>query len=178
MLTPFFHFGKIVAMNKNTHISWDLDGTLCQFNERVLELTGQLPHVLDAQNRLWTTLEQHQNFFATLRPYEDMVELVRVLHGYGFNQRVITGRPRKDSMPGATDDKIQWVKKHISEISDVIVCLSRDKQKHMKAGVVDILIDDRHSNIHNWRMAGGVAIHHKSFDDTFTQLQTLLNLPK
>lgn len=159
-------------------VNWDLDGVLAQFDERVLELTGQPPQVLDAQKLLWPTLEKHPNFFATLRPYHDMTGLVRTLNMYGFNQRVITGRPRKDSMPGATEDKIWWVKEHVGEIFDVIVCLSRDKQKHMKVGVIDILIDDRHDNIHNWRMAGGVAIHHKSFDDTFTQLQTLLNIPK
>jgi hypothetical protein len=157
-------------------VNWDCDGVLAQFDERVLELTGQLPHVLDAQKLLWPTLERHSNLFADLCPYDDVVSLVHMLHALGFKQRVITGRPRKDSMPTATCDKIAWVSRYVPEIVDVVVCLSRDKQKYIEAGVIEILIDDRQPNIHNWIEAGGVGILHTSAATTRQTLLNLLNL--
>jgi len=163
-------------MNTTAWVSWDLDGTICQFDERVIELTGTAPHVLDNQGKLWSTLHDHQHFFAGLDPYPEMVALVQQLRKLGVQQRIITGRPRQDSMPFATKDKINWVNQHIGFSYDVIVCLSRDKQKYLKEGVLDILVDDRVSNIENWRRAGGVAIHHTSYPTTRSQLFALLGI--
>lgn len=176
IVDPFLFFHYNVDMNKNVNISWDCDGVLAAFDERVFDLTGHQPHVLDTQHVLWSSLTKHPNFFATLEPYTDMVNLVLTLKSYNVRQRVITGRPRKDSFPSATQDKINWVKTHLGTDMDVIVCLSCDKQKHMKTNTLDILVDDRIDNVHNWRLAGGVAIHHKTFADTHSQLFTLLNI--
>ena len=104
-----------------------------------------------------------------------MVSLVRALNMRGIDQRVITGRPRKETFPTAVADKTQWVKEHIGDIFDVIVCLARDKQKYVKRGTNDILVDDREDNIERWRNAGGVGVLHKNYTDTYTQLINLLN---
>ena len=49
---------------------------------------------------------------------------------------------------------------------------SKDKHVHCQAG--DILIDDRASNIEEWRAAGGLAILHKDYNDTMIQLNHLI----
>ena len=48
---------------------------------------------------------------------------------------------------------------------------SKDKHQHCEPG--DILIDDRSSNIEEWRAVGGIAIHHVDFDATITALDSL-----
>ena len=48
---------------------------------------------------------------------------------------------------------------------------SKDKWQHCNAG--DILIDDRQSNIDEWRAAGGIAIHHVSLNSTLYELSQL-----
>jgi 5'(3')-deoxyribonucleotidase len=157
-------------------LDFDLDGVCCAFDERIIEVTGELPHILDARDELWTTVQKIPKFFRNLEPYPDMVKMVHDLKALGVPIRVITGRPRKDTMPTAAQEKIDWVHQHLGSDIDVIVCLSRDKQKHMKTGVTDILVDDRLDNIENWRRAGGVAIHHISYEFTRAQLYKLLNI--
>lgn len=177
MLTPFFHFGKIVVMNKNIAIGIDLDGVFAAFDERVLELTGVAPNVLDQQGALWSTLAKHPTFFRDLDPYPEMVDLYHEIKNKVGYVRVITGRPRKDSFPTASDHKRQWVKQHMDIDLDVVVCLSRDKQKHIsRSHEIDILIDDRIDNITRWAEAGGVGILHTSAAMTRQTLFKLLNL--
>jgi len=113
---------------KHISISLDLDGVYAAFDERVIELTGEHPSHLDARGLLWSTLEQHPTFFADLQPYPEMLELFHDVKDIVGQIRVITGRPRKERFPTATNDKIEWAKKHLDPKVEVIVCLSRDKQ--------------------------------------------------
>jgi hypothetical protein len=48
---------------------------------------------------------------------------------------------------------------------------SKDKHMHCQPG--DILIDDRLSNVEEWRTAGGIAIHHDNIDATLYELSRL-----
>lgn len=163
-------------MNKNVHISFDLDGTCCQFDERIIELTSYHPRVLDQQGLLWPTIVNTPNFFKHLAPYPEMVELVHEVKALGVPIRVITGRPKLDTYPTATQDKLDWCATHFGTDVDVIVCLARDKQKYMKPYVTDILVDDFVKNIDRWRLSGGVAIHHTNHEATRMELFKLLNI--
>ena len=177
MLTPFLFFVKVTVMNKNIAIAWDLDGVHAQFDEQVWLLTGVTSKFLDDQGILWSTLVQYPTFFATLPPYPEMVELYHDVKNHVDYSRVITGRPRKDSFPAASDHKRQWVKDHLDDKLEVIVCLSRDKQKHRsRSHEIDILVDDRIDNIHRWVEAGGVGVFHTSPEKTRQTLYRLLNL--
>jgi 5' nucleotidase, deoxy (Pyrimidine), cytosolic type C protein (NT5C) len=177
MLTPFLFFKKVELMNKNIAIGIDLDGVMAQFDERVLELTGVTPNTLDSTGILWSTLTKYPTFFADLKPYPEMIDLYHEVKDKVGYVRVITGRPRKDSFPAASDHKQQWVREHLDADLDVVVCLSRDKQKHMsKSHMMDILIDDRIDNIARWVEAGGVGILHISAATTRQTLFRLLEL--
>ena len=68
-------------------------------------------------------------------------------------------------------DKVMWAHKHFPNIPVHFGPFSKDKHVHCVIG--DILIDDRTSNIEEWRSAGGIGIHHKSFKDTIEQLKNL-----
>lgn len=162
---------------KNISLSWDLDGVHAKFDEQVWLLTGVTPKFLDDQGILWSTLSRYPSFFADLEPYPEMVELFNETKDIVGQARVITGRPRKESFPNSTQHKIDWAKKHLDPNIDVVVCLSRDKQKHIsKTHTQDILIDDRIDNINRWVEAGGIGILHTSSEKTRQTLLRLLGL--
>lgn len=164
-------------MNKQFAIAWDLDGVHAQFDESVMELTGVTPKTLDDAGILWSTLEKYPSFFSDLKPYPEMVELFHETKDKVGHVRVITGRPRKEKFPNSAQHKIEWAKKHLDPNLDVVVCLSRDKQKHIsKEHENDILIDDRIDNINRWVKAGGIGILHTSPEKTRQTLLRLLGL--
>jgi hypothetical protein len=59
-------------------------------------------------------------------------------------------------MPYAAQDKVWWADKHFPGIPVFLGPFSHDKWRHCK-NPDDILIDDRHSNCHEWIAAGGIA---------------------
>lgn len=161
---------------KHISLSWDLDGVHAQFDEQVVELTGVQPKFLDDQGILWSTLAKYPSFFADLKPYTEMIDLFNETKDIVGQARVITGRPRRETFPNSAQHKVEWAKKHLDPNVEVIVCLSRDKQKHIsKDHQVDILIDDRADNIQRWIAAGGVGILHTSHEQTRKALFQLLN---
>jgi hypothetical protein len=162
---------------KHISLSWDLDGVHAQFDERVIELTGVTPKFLDDQGILWSTLAKYPSFFANLEPYPEMITLFNDTKDIVGQTRVITGRPRKETSPNSAQQKVDWAKKHLDPKVDVIVCLSKDKQKHIsKTHDLDILIDDRLDNITRWVEAGGIGILHTSPETTRQTLLRLLGL--
>ena len=58
-------------------------------------------------------------------------------------------------MPYAANDKVWWAHRHFPGIPVFLGPFSHDKWRHCVAG--DILIDDRHSNCHEWQSVGGRA---------------------
>lgn len=166
-----------VQLMKHFSIALDLDGVMAQFDERVIELTGVKPKVLDDAGVLWSTLERYPSFFADLKPYPEMVELFHEVKDKVGRVRVITGRPRKETFPNSVQHKTEWAKKHLDPNLEVVVCLSKDKQKHIsKEHEHDILIDDRPDNINRWVKAGGIGILHTSPEKTRQTLLRLLGL--
>ena len=75
-----------------------------------------------------------------------------------FQIGFLTAVPRRTTMPSARDDKQAWVDKYFPGMRMDIGPYSHDKQKWCNPG--DILVDDRPSNIEQWKAAGGFAIYH------------------
>jgi hypothetical protein len=63
-----------------------------------------------------------------------------------------------------------WVKKNLPG-TKLMLAYAKDKQK--EAAPNHILIDDRKSNIDEWRANGGIGILHTSAASTIKQLQDL-----
>lgn len=153
--------------------AWDCDQVLADFDSHVKTLTGRSPDDFQkAGVSIWRELEQHQRFFRDLDPIPNMIILAL---GYKalVPTRVITGRPRKDTMPFAEEDKRLWLHNQLGSDVEVIVCLARHKHHHISVEYTDVLIDDNASNIQNWERAGGIGILHTSYEDTFTKLHNL-----
>jgi hypothetical protein len=76
--------------------------------------------------------------------------------------------PKANDISWAFYDKVIWAQTNFPGIPVMFGPYSKDKWKHCLTG--DILIDDRSSNIDEWRAAGGIAIHHIGFDTTLYEL--------
>jgi|TARA_B110000908_G_C10089623_1_gene373408 FMN phosphatase YigB (HAD superfamily) len=78
-----------------------------------------------------------------------------------YNPELLTS-PSRDNTSRL--GKQLWAKKHLNPKPKVIFAYSADKQRY--ANENSILIDDKPSNIEQWRAAGGIAFRVKNGDNT------------
>jgi 5'(3')-deoxyribonucleotidase len=107
----------------------------------------------------WQRLRENQRFFATLplmHRADELVNLAREFRTQGWQLLFLTAIPRNNDHPWAFYDKMTWAQTHFPDIAVHFGPYSEDKQIHAQPG--DILVDDRWSNIEQWRTRGGVGI--------------------
>lgn len=157
----------------------DLDGVLVDLIGGLSDLYN-IPDLNDANfdvhlKRIKDDLDKnHPNLFATLPWKSDGKKLWAFIAKY--NASILSSAPRT-WLPNAMIDKNKWVSKNLSPRprETVIVRGSDQKQKYaVKNGVPNILIDDYDANITQWRAAGGIAIHHKTADESIRQLKKIM----
>lgn len=111
----------------------------------------------------WTKIKKNPRFYLELNKTPEADELVyfckKISSIYNYDLKFLTAIPRSNDMFWAFYDKVNWVQNHYGNIPVMFGPYSKDKYLHCKIG--DILIDDRTSNVNEWRAAGGVAILHK-----------------
>jgi 5'(3')-deoxyribonucleotidase len=92
----------------------------------------------------------------------------------GMDVKFLSAIPRQNDVPWAFWDKIKWIEARWPKIPVWFGPHSNEKCQHCRPG--DILIDDRPSNIEEWRAAGGKAILHEG--DVVATLFDLRSLVK
>jgi len=152
-----------------------MDGVVADFDEYAHRTLGFPPSAGVYPNDKWQQLAQNPRIYRDLikTPYAD--ELVRICiklclkrdYDYAF----LTAVPKGNDIPWAFYDKVEWAQKHFPGIPVMFGPFSKDKWHHCRPG--DILIDDRQSNIIEWKAAGGIAIHHTNIDTTLHELYKL-----
>jgi 5'(3')-deoxyribonucleotidase len=154
-------------MDQKYRIFCDMDGVLTDFVKGYKDLTG-----IDILNQwhdspeFWDPIvKAGYDFWINLPWMEDGKKLWNYIEKY--NPEILSTPSRQnDSRVGKHD----WVKK---ELPGVHLILRSAKNKKEFASPDCILIDDRDSNIEDWKNSGGIAIHHKSAVDTIKKLQKL-----
>lgn len=106
----------------------------------------------------WDQLKEDYRFYSKLPLKEGAHSLVQrcrtaVSNGEAESLAFLTALPHDYSAQWASYDKVFWAHKHFEGIPVFFGPFAHDKQRHCKPG--DILIDDRHSNCHEWVAAGG-----------------------
>lgn len=109
----------------------------------------------------WDKVKDELNFYRHLPLMEGAHEMVNmckdyITHNPQYHLRFLTALPHDYSMPMAAQDKVWWAHDHFPGIPVTIGPFSYDKWRHCK-NKGDILIDDRHSNCHEWEAVGGIA---------------------
>lgn len=158
-----------------TTLYLDMDGVVADFNEYAHRTLGVPASQGIYPDDVWQKLAANPRIYRDLIPITYAGELVATC--FNFAQRkqygfmFLTAVPKGNDVPWAFYDKVEWARKYFPNIPVMFGPYSKDKHQHCEPG--DILIDDRSSNIEEWRAAGGIAIHHVDFDATITALDSL-----
>jgi 5'(3')-deoxyribonucleotidase len=152
----------------------DLDGVVADYDNGFKHLTGRYPNEVSDQE-MWDLLIKNSNgagFYRQLKPMPDAGELWGYLVVHGYEPRILTGIPRRVSIPTAEADKAEWVRVNLGGwVEFNIGPYAIDKQKHCTPG--DILIDDNEKNIAQWKAKGGIGIFHTNAANTIKELELL-----
>ena len=148
----------------------DMDGVLCDFDKRFMEFSNSIPpeeyESKFGKKAFWKLInEQGVEFWADI-PWisggEDLWEYIKP-----YNPSLLSAPSSKES---SRSGKHSWVKNNIPG-TKLILRSAEQKQEFAKPNA--ILIDDRLSNIEQWRAKGGIGILHTSVNQTIEQLKEL-----
>lgn len=144
-----------------------MDGVLVDFIKGYFELTGRdITGTYNTDKEFWLPIDKEGfDFWRNL----DWTPDGKVLWNYikKYDPELLSSPSRQvDSRVG----KSAWVNR---ELPGVHLILRSAHRKQEFAEPNAILIDDRKSNVDEWSAAGGIAIFHKSAQDTIQQLKKL-----
>ena len=151
----------------------DMDGVLADFFGEWSRISGvnHYKDIDDVEAKL-QLVRDHPTFWIDLPLLPNAKALIQtVVQNYGeyrICSKPLEGDARSE--PG----KLQWIKKHLSDMPPAEVLLTADKAKFATHdGSPCILVDDYGVNINSWRAAGGIGI--KYDDSAFSQVAKILS---
>ena len=126
----------------------------------------------------WDRLKANSHFYRDLPLKPGAHDLVNWCRTYrdrnpGTTLHFLTALPHDYSMPYAASDKVFWAQEHFPGIPVFFGPFSHDKWRYCQ-GPDDILIDDRHSNHHEWTAAGGRGHIYTSWEECHMWLEANL----
>ncbi len=157
----------------------DLDGVITDFDSRYAHYTGVSPEEMDAQlttqygkkkaqSMFWSKVDGvGAKFWEDMEYMPDAQQLINFLKPYEYK---FLSSPSRSAT--SREGKTNWAKREFPNI-ELILRIANQKQEQEFAGPKNILIDDRPSNIEQWKAKGGIGILHKSAFDTIKQLEKL-----
>lgn len=158
-----------------TTLYLDMDGVVADFDEYAARTLGIPPSQGIYPDEVWYKLAANSRLYRDLvkTPYADQLvfECSKFAKQHNYEFMFLTAVPKGNDVPWAFYDKVYWARHNFPTIPVMFGPYSKDKHQHCKAG--DILIDDRLSNIEEWRAAGGIAIHHTAINSTLHELSSL-----
>lgn len=146
-------------------IYWDIDDVVADFAGAASEHTGSNYKIGDTITTAdWAYIRKyHQRIFRDLDVNDKIRDLILRLE-VNHSQAFLTAIPYDDNhiWHYAASDKFDWVRSNLFGIPMFIGPYAHDKWKHCSPG--DILIDDRQSNVDDWKGAGGIAHLYRDYD--------------
>jgi hypothetical protein len=158
-------------MNPYPQLNLDSDGVLLDFERlgrAILGMDTKLFEKTYGSKRFWGELRDYRQngkgFFECLELMSDAMVLFNAVKH--TKPHILTGAPGGTWAP---EQKLRRAAVLFPR-TKVIVCLSRDKIRHIeKPG--DFLVDDTLTHRHLWEDGGGVFIHHTSARESIAALQ-------
>jgi len=160
-------------------IYFDMDGVLADFDRGMLEHCGRQP--LDQSNKteadddaLWAAVRKVEHFYDKLKPMPGAIEMFKALYAkYGDKCEILSGIPKpKRQITTSREDKISWVRRHLSEDMVINLVYRAEKKDYVK-GSGCILIDDLGKNIEEWKEAGGTGVLFVTAEQTLAEIERL-----
>jgi len=163
---------KLIKINELT-IYQDLDGCLCDFEKAFENLGHGTFEEVEGQSyvedpaKAWNLIAKAGEKYWSEMPWmSDGKFLWKYVKQ--FNVKILSAPIHaKSSHTG----KKKWVQKNLGR--DIELILSPSNKKYRYADSKSILIDDRESNIKEWRKAGGIGILHTDAKTTIDKLRRI-----
>jgi hypothetical protein len=147
----------------------DMDGVLCDFDSRFKQLNPE--HLSPSEyiakystSKFWKQIGSYkEEFWSEMSWMPDGKQLWEYISKYTPS---LLSAPSYEA--SSRFGKRLWVDKNIPG-TKLILAAADKKQNYSKPN--RILIDDKESNVEQWRSQGGIGILHKNTADTIKQLQ-------
>jgi len=157
-------------MKNKYNLYIDMDGVLTDFNGDYQKLTGidisNESHTHKDNNEFFEPIDKAgKDFWSNMTWTKDGKELWNYIKNY--NPVLLSAPTREHS---SRTGKIEWVKRELPGYHLILRSASNKKEFADKNS---ILIDDRPSNIDDWKGREGIGILHSSSVDTIKELKKL-----
>ena len=163
---PVFENKKEV-MDYKIHL--DMDGVITDFDKQFKELTGMMPNEFESKYGIkdfWEAIDKAGvGFWRGMEWMPDGQELYNKVSQ--FNHELLSSPSRGES---SKIGKRLWRR---DKTPNTKLTLAYSANKKNYAAPNHILIDDRASNINQWKAAGGIGILHTSAASTIAKLKKL-----
>lgn len=167
-------------MNKQTlHI--DMDGVVADWNSYAMKILGSDSLMNNGRwpDKDWARLKSCKTFYRDLPKMKKADELMNLARRFrdelGWELYMLTAIPHNNDVPECFQHKVEWQQEFFPDVRVHFGPYSQDKKKHCKPG--DILVDDRHDNCTDWRLAGGIAVQVTAdYDLALAELQRQFDL--
>ena len=161
-------------------IFFDMDGVLADFDRGIIKLCNMTPLPLNGPKddeyeiRMWDEIRKVGHFYAKLEIMPGAKELFDIVrNAYGERCEILTGIPKpKRNVPEAAQDKLDWIKRYLSDNVKANLVL-RDEKKSFCKGAAFVLIDDMEKTIEEWNSLGGTGVLHTTPENTLKALREL-----
>ena len=153
----------------------DMDGVLCNFDERWRELYGESPAESFSQK---SKKSNWDNFiltgqFATLPTFPGWEELLAAVRATDAHIEILSSSGGQKFHEQVTEQKKTWLRNHGLDVPVNIVPGRRLKANYADAS--KLLIDDTSDVIMSFHEAGGYAIQHESATRTIKMMKGFFN---
>jgi len=151
----------------------DMDGVIADFDKRFTELAGMGPREYESsfgREKFWDFIDNKigVKFWTGIEWMPEGKKLYNFVKQ--FDHKLLSSPSRNDT---SKIGKRMWVEKNTPG-TQLILAAAVNKQNY--ADKSNILIDDRESNIQQWKDAGGIGILFKSTDQVIDELKKIMNL--
>jgi 5'-nucleotidase len=152
-----------------TNYFFDLDGVFADLEHGYRMNFGV--SLRDDNVNKWKRMLGNTEFFLQLPVVAGSKEFLEaVMYDLKLSPVILTASPRS-AYEQVAKQKIAWVKKNLGDYMVIPTYGSETKVLWAKPG--DVLLDDHKKNICAWAEAGGIALHHTSFDNSYQELVKL-----
>jgi hypothetical protein len=163
---------------KITKIYLDMDGVICDFQDRYKKLFDSLPERDDKTKTFYKNFDKfiEGRNFADLNMMEGSITLIHTLEKlyeeYGIVTEILSSTASEKRHENIKQQKEEWLKTHGITFKQNFV--PGKSLKYKFAEPTALIIDDTVSVIDDWRRAGGQAIWHNNVPATLAMLKVWL----
>ena len=160
----------LIRATANTKIYLDMDGVLADFFAEYAKLagvtSGSYRDIPPAKADPTLDKMVGTDFFLRLPKFPTADSLVKLVLNY-VKTYDICSSPLRGDHKNSEHWKREWIKANLNPQPREIVITGQKERHAVNAdGSPNILIDDRGSNIANWRAKGGIGIKYQADEDS------------